>query len=123
MLPSMGPESRKRVKTKPHLIIRIKEEWHFDEKAKQFVSEDGRRVDVKANLPSRSHVEYRVPKLAKARKGTLSKDEANMLRYFNVMLPAGSDPSQYLEVVKKWPCVKKADPPRDVRLPGQSGSK
>lgn len=46
MLPSMGPESKKPVKTKPHLIIRIKEGWHFDEETYQFVSDQGQCVET-----------------------------------------------------------------------------
>ena len=85
----------------------------------QFVSELEQRVETKDDLPSRSHVEYRVPQLAKAGRGPLSKDEANLLRYFNVMLPSGSDPSDYLKAVMKWACVEDVQLPPEVGLPDQ----
>jgi hypothetical protein len=119
MLPSMGPESRKRVKTKPHLVIRIKEGWCFEEKTGCFVSEEEQHVETKADLPPRSHVEYRIPKPAKAALRSLSKEEADLLRYFNLILPSDSDPSDYIKVVKKWPCVEEVQLPPEVGLPDQ----
>ena len=117
MIPSMGPESRKRVKTKPHLIVRIRDGWRFDETTSQFVGGQELRVETKADLPPRSRVEYRVPKLAKANIRSLSKDELDLLRYFNVILPAGSDPSDYLKIVGKWSCVEDVQLPPEVSLP------
>lgn len=120
MLPSMGPESRKRPKTKPHLVIRIKEGWRFDEEENLFVSTE-RQVDVKADLPPRSRVEYRLPQLARARRSSLNTHELDLLRYFNVMLPAGSCPSDYVKIVEKCPCVEWAEEPPEVDLPSQLG--
>ncbi len=120
MFPSMGPESRNRPKTKPHLVIRIKEGWGFDEKKNLFVSAE-QSIDVKADLPPRSRVEYRIPHLAGARRSSLSTEEVDLLHYFNIMLPSGSRPSDYLKIVKKWPCVEKAELPPEVSLPGQPG--
>ncbi len=118
MFPSMGPESRNRPKTKPHLVIRIKEGWRFDEEQNLFVSAE-QSIDVKADLPPRSRVEYRTPQLAEANRSSLSADEADLLRYFSVILPSGSRPSDYFKLVKKWPCVEKAELPPEVSLPGQ----
>jgi len=119
MLPSMGPESKKRVKTKPHLIIRINKGWHFDEKTYQFVSDEGQRVDTKADLPAGTELEYRVPELARTSHDLLSKDEMDLLRYFNIMLPPDSNPSEYLETVKKWSCVEDLQLPPEVSLPNK----
>ena len=120
MLPSMGPESRKRVKTRPHLVVRIRDGWRFDEKKSQFVSEQQQCVETKADLPPRSRVEYRIPHLAKATRDSLSNDEAVLLRYFNVILPSGSDPSDYRKVVKQWPCVEDVQLPPEIGLPDES---
>jgi hypothetical protein len=120
VLPSMGPESGKRVKTRPHLVVRIRDGWHFDEKKSQFVSEQQQCVETKADLPPRSRVEYRIPHLAKAARGSLSDDEADLLRYFNVILPSGSDPSNYRKVVKRWPCVEDVQLPPEIGLPDES---
>jgi hypothetical protein len=120
VIPSMGPESRKRVKTRPHLVVRIRDGWRFDEKKSQFVSKQKRVVETKADLPLRSHVEYRIPQLAEASKNSLSKDEADLLRYFNVVLPSGSDPSDYRKVVEQWPCVEDVQLPPEVDLPDES---
>ena len=120
MIPSMGPESRKRVKTRPHLVVRIRDGWRFDEKKSQFVSRQEQRVETKADLPPQSRVEYRIPQLAEASRSSLSKDEADLLRYFNVILPSGSDPSDYRKVVEQWPCVEDVQLPPEVGLPDES---
>ena len=119
MLPSMGPESKKRAKTKPHLIMRVKKGWHFDEETYQFISDQGQCVETKADLPARTRLEYRVPQLVRTGTNLLSKDEADLLRYFNIMLPPGSDPSEYLVIVKKWPCVEDLHLPPEVSLPNK----
>ena len=118
MCPSMGLESRSRPKTKPHLVIRIKEGWGFDEKQNLFVSAE-QSIDVKTDLPPRSRVEYRIPHLAGASRSSLSTEEVDLLHYFNIMLPSGSRPSDYLKIVLKWPFVEKAELPPEVSLPGQ----
>lgn len=117
MLPSMGPESKKRAKTKPHLIIRVKKGWHFDEETYQFVSDEGQCVETKTDLPEGTQLEYRVPELARASQDLLSKDEADLRRYFNIMLPPGSNPPEYLVIVKKWSCVEDLQLPPEVSLP------
>jgi hypothetical protein len=118
MFPSMGTESPSRPKTKPHLVIRIKEGWGFDEKKNLFFSTE-QSIDVKADLPPRSRIEYRTPQLAGARRNTLSMEEADLLHYFNVILPSSFRPSDYLKIVKKWPFVEKAELPPEVSLPDQ----
>ena len=117
MLPSMDPESKKRVKTKPHLIIRIKKGWHFDEETHRFVSDQGQYLETKADLPARTRLEYRVPQLVRTSTNLLSKDEADLLRYINIMLPPGSNPPEYTVIVKKWACVEDLQLPPEVSLP------
>ncbi len=117
MFASMGPESKKRVKTRPHLVVRIRNGWRFDEKKSQFVSKQEQRVETKADLPPRSCVEYRIPQLAKAARESLTKDETNLLRYFNVILPSGSDPLEYLKIIKEWPCIEDVQLPPEISLP------
>jgi hypothetical protein len=109
----------KRVKTKPHLVIRIKVSWRFDPKTSRFLSEGKQSVETRSDLPPHSHVRYRMPQLAAVRKETLGKDEANLARYFNVILPSGSDPSEFVKVVTKWPCVEEVEIPPEVGLPNQ----
>jgi len=106
---------------KPHLVIRIKEGWRFDEEKNLFISAQ-HRVEAHCDLPPRSRIEYRIPQLAKARRSSLSTDELELLRYFTILLPSGSDPSEYLMIVKKWPCVDYAELPPEVALPGQPGT-
>jgi hypothetical protein len=116
----MGPESHRRPKTKPHLVIRIKEGWEFDEKKNAFVS--GRQsINVNADLPPRSRIAYRIPSLAKAGRSPLNREEADLLRYFNILLPSGARPADYLKIVQKWPFVEKAELPPEVSLPGRIG--
>lgn len=121
MFASMGPESKRRIKTRPHLVVRIRDGWRFDEEKSEFVSGQGQRVETKADLPPRSRVEYRIPQLAKAARKSLSKDEADMLRYFNVILPSGSDPLDYQKIVEQWPCVEDVQLPPESSLPNGIG--
>ena len=120
MCPSMGPESHRHPKTTPHLVIRIKEGWEFDEAKRLFVSA-GQSIDVRADLPPQSRVAYRVPHLAKAGRSSLDREELDLLRYFTILLPSGAHPSDYLNIVRKWPFVEKAELPADVSLPGKPG--
>jgi hypothetical protein len=113
----MGPESKRRAKTRPHLVVRIRDGWRFDEKKSQFVSEQRQHVKAKADLPPGSRVEYHIPQLAKASRGSLSQNETDLLRYFNVILPSGSDPLDYQKIVKKWPCVEDVQLPPELSLP------
>jgi hypothetical protein len=115
----MGPESKKQPKTKPHLIIWVKKGWHFNEESYQFVSDEGQCVETKADLPAGTRLEYRVPELVQKSPDLLSKDEADLLRYFNIMLPPGSTPSEWLVIVKKWPCVQDLHLPPEVSLPNK----
>jgi hypothetical protein len=115
----MGQEFKKRVKTKPHLIIRVKKGWHFDEETYQFVSEQGQRVETKADLPTGTQFKYRVPGLVRKSRDLLSNDEADLLRYFDIMLPPGSTPSDWLVIVKKWTCVEDLQVPPEVGLPNR----
>lgn len=119
MLPSMGPESRKHVKTKPHFVIKIKEGWRFEEKGNLFVHGE-QRIDVKADLPPTSRVAYLTPQLAGARRNNLDANEAELLRYFNIILPAGSAPSDYIKIARNWPCVEMANLPPKVGLADQT---
>ena len=116
----MGPESRRSPKTKPHLVIRIKEGWRFDEEERLFVSAE-RRVEVQGDLPRGSRIEYRAPQLAEASRSSLRAEELDLLRYFTVMLPSGCRPSDYVELVKRWPCVEYAEVGPEPHLPDQLG--
>lgn len=117
MSPSMEPKKKKQIRTRPHLMIEIKKGWHFDENMKQFVSNKEQRIEIKSNLPPKSKIEFKIPQLAKKKKRSLSEDEIDLLKHFILILPSGSDPSDYEKIVKNWPCVKEVQLPSDVGLP------
>ncbi len=119
MLPTMGPGSNKVPKTKPHLIIRLKKGWYFDEESHYFVSDQGQRIEPKADLPAGSRLEYRVPELIQKSPDIQNKAEEDLLRYFNILLPPGSTPSEWLVIVKKWPCVEELQLTPEVSLPNK----
>ena len=120
MFASMGPESMRRANIKPHLVLHIKEGWRFDEKQQAFVCEQ-QRVDAQSGLPSGTRVEYRIPQLAKAPKGSLSKEEQKLLRYFNVVPRSGSQLPKCLDVVEKWACTEDVEIAPEPEAPNQPG--
>ena len=117
MYPSMEPKKKKQIKTRPHLTIEIKDGWHFDEIKKQFVSNKQQRIEFKLNLPPKSKIEFKIPQLAKKRKRSLTEHEIDLLKHFILILPTGTNPSDYQKIVKKWSCVKEVQLPPEVGLP------
>lgn len=100
---------------KPHLVVKLKKGWRFEDKRKAFVSPRGREVTLSDDLPRGSKIVYMVPELAK--KKSLTGDEKNLARYVHVILPKGKSPADYLPTVGKWACVDDVQPPRDFGLP------
>lgn len=102
----------------PHLILEVKEGWDLDENGELFRSESGKSITVKKGLPPSSRVLRRVPQVAGKPRGEMSKDELQLLRFYNILLPKKSDPAKYLDLVKKWPCTASVNLPAEIRAPG-----
>jgi hypothetical protein len=91
--------------------------WRFDAGRRVFVSDEGERVTPRGDLPKNSRIVPKVPSLVTADPGSLSPPERDLQRYLQVILPAGEPPEAYVEVVRAWPFVERADLAPEVSLP------
>ncbi len=96
----------------PHLVIKLKGDWEFDRPKRIFVPARGERFSPKRDLPPRSRI---VPMLGRP---PVSKDERELARTLQIVLPKGQDAARTLKRVQKWPCVAEAYVGPDVSLPG-----
>jgi hypothetical protein len=92
--------------------------WRYDARRRAFVSEAGERVTPRDDLPRYSRIVPAAPSLADADPAALSPAERDLQRHLQVVLPAGEPPERYLEVVRAWPAVERADLGPRVSLPG-----
>ena len=119
MLPSMNPKSQKPVKSRPHLILKVRDGWRFDESAVAFVS-DNEQIALQKTLPKKSSVEPRVPT---AKPTAKNKSERELSRYFNVLLSTKDDLKKLAGELEKLKCTEKVDFPVEVSLPAMARQK
>ena len=118
MLPNaQGHTSGGPLDMKPHLVIKLKDGWVFDSTQRVFVTATGKKLSPKADLPRQSRIVYMTPDLAKQPPDALSKEERNLVKYLQVLLPKGTDPAAYLSVVNRWECVEEVRLPPEISLP------
>lgn len=97
--------------------FKLKPKWRFDRKRRVFVSPSGETFKPHAVLPKKSRIVHKAPGLAEADEAHLSKDEKNLRRHMQLILPADQSPADYLAEVRGWPAVAEADVAPDVALP------
>lgn len=102
----------------PHLVVKLKRGWRYQDSARVFVSSRGQEFAPYGRLPRRGRIVYMVPDLAHADPKSLSKDERDLARYMQVILPKGTAAPDYLAVVRNWPCSEEAQLPTEISLPG-----
>jgi hypothetical protein len=100
-----------------YLSLKLKPGWRFDRGTGEFVSAEGHRVPVRDQLPKGSKIVPAVPALAEASPAKLSDAERDLARYFQLILPRGAAPEEYLRVVNCWDAVEEATLPPQVSLP------
>ena len=100
-----------------YLSLKLKTGWRFDRSRGQFVSAGGERLSVREQLPKGSEIVPTVPALAETDPVKLSDAERELARYFQLILPKGAAPEQYLRVVKRWDAVEDATLPPQASLP------
>jgi len=100
---------------KPHLIVKLKKGWRFEDKRNVFVSPRGQDVALLDDLPRGSKIVYMVPDLADQK--SLSKDEKSLALYIHVILPKGDTPADHLPTVRKWICADDVQLPPEIGLP------
>ncbi len=98
-----------------HLVVKLKSGWKFDPLKRVFVPTRGERFSPKGDLPPRSRI---VPLLACPPRPPLSKDERELARTLQIILPKGQNAAHSLKRVQKWPCVAEAYVGPDISLPG-----
>lgn len=116
-----GDDSRSLQGIKSHLVVLLKAGWYFESSTGRLISEDGRELRPKANLPRGSRIVPSVPELAKRPRISLTPDEASLARHLQVILPEGTDPTEILPQVEKWDGVEKVQLPPTISLPGTMG--
>ena len=98
-------------------MVKLKKAWVFDSVRRIFLSATGNKFSPKADLPGRSRIIYMTPDLAKQPPEALSKEERNLSRYLQVILPKGTNPSDYISIVGRWECVEEVRLPPEISLP------
>jgi hypothetical protein len=102
---------------RPSIDFTLKPGWSFDTTRRTFKSERGETVSPLGDLPKGSRIVYKVPSLARKDAKKLDKHERALLRYMQVVLPAGERPERHLRTVGAWPPVEEAHVTPQVSLP------
>ena len=102
---------------RPHLVLKLKTGWRFDPDANAFVDARGRRCAEAAELPVGTTFLPVSPTLQRKRAARLTGAERDLVRYFQIVLPASADPRAYLEMVRHWACAAEVRLPPVVSLP------
>lgn len=101
----------------PHLVVKLKPGWRYDESVDVFISPKGRAKSPHADLPRGSRIVYMLPDLARADPVALSIDERQLARYLHVFFPKGTTVSDYLALASSWACVEDVELPPEISLP------
>jgi hypothetical protein len=97
--------------------VRLKPQYRYDSSRRVFASKSGERFDPSGDLPTNTRIVHKVPALAEADLGTLSPSERDLRRYVQVILPEGVAAADYVEIVRRWPCVEDAWVAPEISLP------
>jgi hypothetical protein len=100
--------------------LKLKPGWSLDQSRRVFESHSGEKFTPRGDLPKKSKIVYKVPTLAGADPSKLSKGERDLQRYVQVILPPGESPADYVDLVRKWPCVAEAHIAPEISLPTQA---
>ncbi|MEK6320649.1 MAG: hypothetical protein AABN33_03085 [Acidobacteriota bacterium] len=97
--------------------LKLKPGWRLDPTHGFFETDSGERFTPHKDLPKNSRIVYKVPGLAGADPSKLSKHERDLQRYVQVILPPGESPADYVDLIRKWPCVAEAHTAPEMSLP------
>jgi hypothetical protein len=97
--------------------VKLKPHYRYDSSKRIFASDFGARFKPSSDLPKRTRIVYKVPGLAEVDPGKLSKWEKDLRRYMQVILPEGTSPADYVEIIRAWPSVEEAWVAAEVSLP------
>jgi hypothetical protein len=114
MMPAVPPPGDQ---VRTPIDVRLKRTWRYDSRRHHFVSESGETF-TPAGLPKGSRLVYKTPGLAQMDEARLSPAERDLIRYMQVILPAGEPPAEYVSTVRQWPPIEEASLGPEVSLPG-----
>ena len=114
----MAPGGGKGPKTvRRHLVVTLRAGWTFESARRVFRSAEGQTFDPKPALPARTRIEYRTPTLADRPQAELSPAERDLARYLQLILPTKVEAEAYLDNVREWPAVARAELSPVINLP------
>ena len=90
-------------KVKIPVEVKLKPNWHYDPSRRVFKSDSGQEFSPVADLPKKTKIVYQIPSLVKANENRLSRDERDLRRYVQVILPGEESPGDYLDIIRAWP--------------------
>jgi hypothetical protein len=103
-------------KIKIPVDVKLKRQWRFEPERRLFESASGEKF-APAGLPKHTRIVHKVPSLARRPSSKLSRQERELSRYVQVILPAGESPADYVNAVRRWPSVEEAHVAPVVSLP------
>jgi hypothetical protein len=107
----------KTAKIKVPLEVKLREDCWFDPGKRVFRSNSGAEFSPRGKLPKKSRIVHKIPSLAQADPTGLTKDERELRRYVQVILPGKESPAQYVKEIRTWPCVERVYVGPEVSLP------
>jgi|GEM_PF-4220962 len=115
MFPPLNPESGKKIRSRPHLLLKVRDGWVWEKKTDSFVSKDEEGVCLAKALPKRAKIQPRVPQ---ANREATNRHEQELTRYYNVILSEQDDAKELAEVLRGMDFAEKVELPVDPSLPG-----
>lgn len=119
MFPSMDPQASN-IKSKPHLVLKVLEGWHWDEKKTAFLSADNDVVELQTLLPKQASIVLRIPT---ASPNSDSKHERELSRYYNLMLNDEKKLQELKTRLEPMSCIESVSVPVDPSLPNPNPNK
>jgi hypothetical protein len=99
--------------------VKLAPGWRFNPRRGRFEGEKGEVFAPPGDLPKKTKIVHKVPRLATAERAALSEAERDLASYLQVILPATEAPEKYLERIRAWPCIVEAHVGPRVSLPGR----
>jgi hypothetical protein len=103
---------------RPHVVVKLKPGWTFNPGRRVFVSRDGMLVRPQPDLPNGSRIVPMAVDLARTPRAGLSAAEEELSRYYQIILPKGSDAAAVRTAASHWASIADASMPPRISLPG-----
>jgi hypothetical protein len=104
----------------PSIDVQLKPDWEYREQTRSFASAKGEDFDIPKSFPKQAQFVCKGAALGSGKARKFSAPERELRRHFVIILPKGASATEWLEVVRSWPMVVRAELPPQVSLPGGS---